>query len=98
MSNSIDPKQTKANQKNQLKELAIRLGVLQREAKVLGIPTLVMIEGLDASEKGLLLNQVLLEIDARSDSFGNGHLPINPPFPRAQHGMRPNGYGTHVHL
>jgi AMP-polyphosphate phosphotransferase len=73
MSNSIDPKQTKANQKNQLKELAIRLGVFQREAKDLGIPTLVMIEGLDASEKGLLLNQVLLEIDARSYNVYSTH-------------------------
>ncbi|MGY8696876.1 MAG: phosphate--AMP phosphotransferase, partial [Verrucomicrobiia bacterium] len=73
MSDPIDPKKIKANQKNQLKELAIRLGVVQREAKDLDIPTLVMIEGLDASEKGLLLNQVLLEIDARCYNVYSTH-------------------------
>ncbi|MDE0768054.1 MAG: hypothetical protein OSB19_06650 [Opitutaceae bacterium] len=73
MSDPIDSKQLKANQKNQLKELAIRLGVVQREAKDLNIPTLVMIEGLDASEKGLLLNQILLEIDARCYSVYSTH-------------------------
>ena len=73
MSDPIDPKKIKANQKNQLKELAIRLGVVQRKAKDLDIPTLVMIEGLDASEKGLLLNQVLLEIDARCYNVYSTH-------------------------
>ncbi len=73
MSDAIDPKEIKANQKNQLKELAIRLGVVQREARELEIPALVMIEGLDASEKGLLLNQVLLEIDARSYNIYSTH-------------------------
>lgn len=62
-----------ANQKNKLKELAIQLGVFQREARELNIPALVMIEGLDASEKGLLLNQVLLEIDARAYEIYSTH-------------------------
>ncbi len=73
MSDATDPKQPKENQKNQLKELAIRLGVVQREARALKIPALVVIEGLDASEKGLLLNQVLLEIDARSYNVYSTH-------------------------
>ena len=56
----------KGEKKESLKDLALKLGVVQRKAKDLSIPALVIIEGLDASEKGLLLNQMLLEIDSRA--------------------------------
>ncbi len=79
MSDTIEPIQKKAGQKNRLKELAIRLGVVQREAKELGIPALVNIEGLDASEKGKLLNQMLLEIDARAYEVYSTHASHKEP-------------------
>ncbi len=79
MSDLTEPKQTKSEQKNQLKELAIRLGVVQREAQERKLPTLVIIEGLDASEKGLLLNQVLLEIDSRSYNVYSTHASQKEP-------------------
>ena len=65
--------------KNVVKDLAIQLGVLQRRAKDLGIPVLVVIEGLDASNKGQLLNQVLLEIDSRSFKVYSTHASHEEP-------------------
>lgn len=65
--------------KSVLKELAQKLAVLQREAGELKIPTLVIIEGLDASNKGKLLNQVLLEIDSRSFKVYSTHASHNEP-------------------
>ncbi|MCH6255946.1 hypothetical protein MLD52_05260 [Puniceicoccaceae bacterium K14] len=56
-----------------LKALAIQLGVVQREAKELNIPTLVIVEGLDASMKGQILNQLLLEMDARTYKVHSTH-------------------------
>jgi polyphosphate:AMP phosphotransferase len=55
------------------KELAIRLGVIQRKAAELGIPAVVMIEGLDGSGKGLLLNKLILEIDSRAYGIYSTH-------------------------
>lgn len=55
------------------KELAIRLGAVQREAADLGIPAIVVIEGLDGSGKGLLLNKLILEIDARAYDIYSTH-------------------------
>jgi polyphosphate kinase 2 (PPK2 family) len=64
---------TRQIEKPKLKDLAIQLGVVQREAKELGIPALVLIEGLDASDKGALLNQILLEIDSRAYEVYSTH-------------------------
>lgn len=65
--------------KTVLKELAEKLGIVQREAGKLGIPTLVLIEGLDASTKGKLLNQILLEIDSRSFKVYSTHASEKEP-------------------
>lgn len=65
--------------KSPLKLLAQKLGVVQREAGALGIPTLVIIEGLDASTKGKLLNQILLEIDSRSFNIYSTHASQKEP-------------------
>jgi len=62
-----------------LKALAIELGVVQREAKELGIPVIVTIEALDASRKGRLLNQILLEIDSRAYQVYSTHAQEMPP-------------------
>tara|TARA_B110000037_G_scaffold222664_1_gene298661 strand:+ start:52597 stop:54072 length:1476 start_codon:yes stop_codon:yes gene_type:complete len=55
------------------KDLAIELGELQREAKGLGLPSIVVIEGIDGSGKGHVLNRVLLELDARVYSIRAVH-------------------------
>ncbi len=60
------------------KELAIRLGVVQREAADLGIPSVVIIEGLDGSGKGRLLNKLILEIDARAYDIYSTHASDLP--------------------
>lgn len=60
------------------KDLAIRLGVLQREAAKLGIPTVVIIEGIDGSGKGLLLNKLILDLDARSYDIYSTHASDKP--------------------
>lgn len=60
------------------KDLAIRLGVVQREAADLGIPSIVVIEGLDGSGKGLLLNKLILEIDARAYDIYSTHASDKP--------------------
>ncbi|MDQ8196763.1 hypothetical protein QEH56_01320 [Pelagicoccus enzymogenes] len=65
--------------KSPLKLLAQKLGVVQREAGSLGIPSLVIIEGLDASTKGKLLNQILLEIDSRSFKVYSTHASHEEP-------------------
>lgn len=66
MSETDHKEAEKAEKKENLKDMALKLGVLQRQAKELGIPAIVIIEGLDATEKGSLLNQMLLEIDSRA--------------------------------
>lgn len=65
--------ENKPSNKSILKELAIQLGVTQRDAKNLNIPTLILIEGLDASMKGEILNQMLLEMDARTYNVHSTH-------------------------
>lgn len=56
-----------------LKDLSIELGVLQREAKGLGLPALVVIEGIDGCGKGHLLNRILLEMDSRAYAIRSVH-------------------------
>jgi AMP-polyphosphate phosphotransferase len=55
------------------KELALRMGAVQREAQELEIPAIIVIEGLDGSGKGLLLNKLILELDARSFDIYSTH-------------------------
>lgn len=60
------------------KDLAIRLGAVQREVADLDIPSVVVIEGLDGSGKGLLLNKLILEIDARAYDIYSTHASDKP--------------------
>ncbi len=78
MKDAPAPSQT-SSPKSPLKLLAQKLGVVQRKAGELGIPTLVTIEGLDASNKGKLLNQILLEIDSRSFKVYSTHASHEEP-------------------
>jgi polyphosphate:AMP phosphotransferase len=52
--------------------------VVQREAAELHIPSVVVIEGLDGSGKGLLLNKLILEIDARAYNIYSTHASDEP--------------------
>lgn len=56
-----------------LKELALRLDTVQREAKELKIPAVVVIEGLDGCGKGRLLNRMIVQMDARSYNIYSTH-------------------------
>lgn len=56
-------------------DLELRLGELQREAKDLGIPTIIVFEGWDAAGKGTLINRLIQTFDPR----GCVVHPINPP-------------------
>ena len=55
----------KAEYKTIVPELELRLGVLQREAKELNIPILIVFEGWDAAGKGTLINRLILAFDPR---------------------------------
>lgn len=56
-------------------ELEIKLGELQREAKDLKIPIIIVFEGWDAAGKGTLINELILPLDPR----GFNVYPTNPP-------------------
>ena len=43
----------------------LRLAALQRQAKILGIPVIVVFEGWSASGKGTLINEMILPLDPR---------------------------------
>ncbi|MBR1874096.1 MAG: phosphate--AMP phosphotransferase [Eubacterium sp.] len=45
--------------------LSIRIGRLQREAKELGIPVMILFEGYEASGKGTMINRMIRALDPR---------------------------------
>ncbi|HUS90411.1 MAG TPA: polyphosphate:AMP phosphotransferase, partial [Phycisphaerae bacterium] len=57
-------------------EMAIKLGVLQRRAKELGIPVAIVFEGLSAAGKGTLINELILPLDPRGFTVHSA-LPPN---------------------
>ncbi|MBO4396148.1 MAG: phosphate--AMP phosphotransferase [Eubacterium sp.] len=46
-------------------KLEIRIGELQREAKELGIPVMILFEGYEASGKGTMINRMIRALDPR---------------------------------
>ena len=56
-------------------DLETRLGELQRQARALGIPIVVVFEGWDAAGKGTLINKLMLAMDPRGFTVH----PTNPP-------------------
>jgi polyphosphate kinase 2 (PPK2 family) len=64
-------------------DLENRLGELQRKARSLGIPVIVVFEGWDAAGKGTLINRLLLAMDPRGFTVH----PTNPP--NEEERMRP---------
>ncbi|MGL5428359.1 MAG: hypothetical protein ACRDAS_10645, partial [Cetobacterium sp.] len=48
-----------------IEPLKLKLGELQRMAKEKGLPILIIFEGLEASGKGAVINDILLTLDPR---------------------------------
>ncbi len=53
---------------SKLEVLSVEIAKLQREAKTLGIPVVVLFEGFGASGKGTLINQLIRSLDPRGFS------------------------------
>ncbi len=77
MLNSIDLNQklSKSEYQECMSELKIRMGVLQRQARMKNVPVAILFEGWDAAGKGTMINTLLRSLDAR----GYKVHPINPP-------------------
>ena len=71
----LNKKMDKESYKTTVKPLIVRLGELQRAAKDLGIPLIVLIEGWDAAGKGTLLNRILYPLDPRGFKVFNVNTP-----------------------
>jgi len=71
----LSKKITKTNYKALNSELEQKLGELQREAKDLKIPIIILFEGWDAAGKGTLINRLTLSLDPR----GFKVFPIHTP-------------------
>ena len=77
MLQNIDLSRTiaKASFKIQKTEADLKLGELQRTAKSLGIPTVILFEGWSASGKGTLINELILPLDPRGFSVYSSRRP-----------------------
>ena len=71
LSRTID----KASFKIQKTEADLKLGELQRTAKSLAIPTVILFEGWSASGKGTLINELILPLDPRGFSVYSTRKP-----------------------
>lgn len=74
---------TKEEYKELMPKLELRLGQVQRKARELAIPVMIVFEGWDASGKGTLINQLILSLDPR----GLNVYPIGKP--NEEERMRP---------
>lgn len=71
----LDKKLEKEEYKELMPDLERRLTELQQKARTLGIPTILVFEGLEAAGKGTLINRLMLPLDPR----GFKVHPIQPP-------------------
>jgi AMP-polyphosphate phosphotransferase len=71
LSRTID----KATFKVQKTESDLKLGDLQRSAKSLDIPTIILFEGWSASGKGTLINELILPLDPRGFTVYSARKP-----------------------
>ena len=51
--------------RKKIEELGDELGYLQRKSRELGIPVLIIVEGLSAAGKGTLINRIIQPLDPR---------------------------------
>jgi polyphosphate:AMP phosphotransferase len=70
MLSSVDLNKTmpKEEYNEEIKKLEIEIGVLQRKAKEIKIPIIIVFEGWDAAGKGTLINNLILPLDPRGFS------------------------------
>ena len=61
--------------KKQLAGYEVRIGELQRQARELGIPVVIVFEGWDAAGKGTIINKLILALDPRGFTV----QPTNAP-------------------
>ncbi|UCF63614.1 MAG: phosphate--AMP phosphotransferase [bacterium] len=71
----LSQKINKSDYRNRFEQLEIELGNLQRKAKSLQIPIILLFEGWDAAGKGTLINKLTLALEPRGFTVH----PINPP-------------------
>ncbi|HUV07433.1 MAG TPA: phosphate--AMP phosphotransferase [Spirochaetia bacterium] len=71
----LSKKIPKQEYKSVIAEMQTRLGELQRKARELRIPIIVVFEGWDAAGKGTLINKLMLAMDPRGFTVN----PTNPP-------------------
>ncbi len=79
----LSRKVSKARYKAAKDAAALELGVLQRRAKELGIPVIVVFEGWNAAGKGTLINNLILPLDPR------GYQVYSAQAPNEEEAMRP---------
>lgn len=77
----LSRKLPKDRYKREMQNLERRIGELQREARALGFPVLIVFEGWDAAGKGTMINRLLLALDPR----GFKVHPTNPPNDEERH-------------
>src|SRR5438132_1696197 len=65
----------KAEYKGLKAEADLKLAALQRQAKALGIPIIVVFEGWSAAGKGTLINELILPLDPRGFSVYSARGP-----------------------
>src|SRR6516164_2320816 len=56
-------------------EADLKLAALQRQAKILGIPVIVVFDGWSASGKGTLINELILTLDPRGFTVYSARRP-----------------------
>ena len=61
----LEKKLEKDEYKNKIESLKIRLGDLQREARELNLPVMIVFEGFDAAGKGVQIGELLQALDPR---------------------------------
>jgi polyphosphate:AMP phosphotransferase len=77
----LKQKASKAEYDQKAEEFERRLGQLQRQARELRIPVIVVFEGWDAAGKGTLINRLMQTLDPR----GFNVYPINAPTQEESH-------------
>ena len=71
----LSPKVTKEEYKKVKSEAEITLGALQRQAKELDVPVIIVFEGWSAAGKGTLINELILPLDPRGFSVHSAGDP-----------------------
>ena len=71
----LSKKIEKKDYKDIITKMELKLGELQRQARELKIPIMIVFEGWDAAGKGTMINKLLLALDPR----GFKVYPTNPP-------------------